>query len=550
MSANPPSHRLVRAAIVWLAVLFVLAAGAPMYTSDAFWQVASGDWFRAHGLAPQPDPFSFTACDQRWVVHEWLVQVVFSWAHAAMGMYGLRLLTAAAAAWMLWQVARLFRQRLGGGDLAAAAGLALFAMTGTMRIQARPELVTIPMLLLFVGTWTRPGAWRVRDGVILVLAQWVWTNAHSVALLGPVLYAVFLVGRCIDAAVAARGGLGADGPQPGDLRRHAVTFGLCLAATVATPTGVHLWEFAWQDKQTVMQYVDDEWAPFRFAFADNPSMPFPAWLAVWLAIATVLTTAIATAAALERERPRLRSPRLPVPSRVLLALALFFGSLLARRFVWLSTLSLLFCAETLWRCARAGAFAGVADRLRAWPRAIAGTVAAATFAVGWVTQDVEHRSVPLAVATADYWRRPAAAMFDLTGVAFLAESGIEGSAVCHYNSGGILSYHLFPRVRVLIDSRIDLYRRAIYLDYLAVLHGRLDQQRVLDRLGADVYYRHWTLPRPIDRAAWIPVFLGPEGEVLLRRGAPSTERNLERARRWHRERGSVPPVDAAAPAPR
>jgi len=554
MAPQPPQQRTfatraVAAACILLAVMFVLAAGAPMYTSDAFWHVTSGDWLRAHGLGEQPDPFSFTAQGQRWVLHEWLFQVTASLVHELGGMYGLRVLTAAMAALILWQMAALWRRQLGGGALPALAGIAAFALLGTVRIQTRPSLFTIAAVLLLVTLWTRRGPWRWRDGIAVVLVQLLWVNAHSVALLGPILYAAFLCGRAADGFVARRGGLGDDAPPPdataGDLRAHGATWLLASLATLATPAGVHIWEFAWQDKGSVMQFVVDEWAPFRPAFADNPLLPRAMWLGVWTVFAVLLATGIAVAKALDGERDKLHSPCLPVPSRIALAVALFAGGLMARRFVWFHALTLLFCIEALLRCARAGAFAGLAARLQGARVRAAGATALAlvALAAGGFGLAVEGRPLPLAVATAAYWTRPMAASFELPGVDFLAEAGIEGNAVCHYNSGGILSYRLFPKVRVLMDSRIDLYRRAIFLDYLAVQNGRLDQQQLLDRYGADIYYRHWHLPRPVDRSAWRCVWTGPDGDVWLRRGAARTAANLERSKQWHERHGSAMPAD-------
>src|SRR5262245_26494186 len=227
MPSPPPQQRTfatraVAAAGVLLAVMFVLAAGAPMYTADAFWHVTSGDWLRAHGLGAQPDPFSFTAQGERWVLHEWLFQVVVSLVHELGGMYGLRVLTAAMAALILWQNAALWRRQLGGA-VAAVAGIAAFAVLGTVRIQTRPSLFTIAAVLLLVTLWTKRGPWRWRDGIAVVLVQLLWVNAHSVALLGPILYAAFLCGRAVDGFIARRGGLGDDVPQPGELRAHGAT---------------------------------------------------------------------------------------------------------------------------------------------------------------------------------------------------------------------------------------------------------------------------------------------------------------------------------------
>lgn len=49
---------------------------------------------------------------------------------------------------------------------------------------------------------------------------------------------------------------------------------------------------------------------------------------------------------------------------------------------------------------------------------------------------------------------------------FLAEQGYEGNIFNEYGDGAFLIYHLYPKVRPVMDSRIDVYGRQLYREYL------------------------------------------------------------------------------------
>lgn len=521
----------------------LLAAGAPVFTNDVFWHVTTGDHLLTHGLWPGADPFSFTAGGQSWVLHEWLTQVLFAAVHAIGGLPGLRLLTVVLTAGVLLLAVRSAQRRVVTTPLVCLA-LVLFAALVHARIQTRPTLLTLIAFLVLVPRLLDTATpWRRRDAVLLIALQLLWTNAHSVALAALPLMAVFVVGRILDARLARAGATSFRAPEPGELRRLSLTLFGMAAATLCTPAGTTLWSFAWQDKGDVMQYVADEWAPFSFVPGAAEALPLATYLGVWCTTALLALGYLGTALALHRAPHRLRSPALPAPSRVLTMLALFGAALLARRFHWLCFFVALASLESLrvavreigWSAFARGARVTVARALLALGCLCCGVM------VGARSAEVEGRSPFVAACGAHYWTDDLAGFLHLDALDFLVEAGMQGNVVCHYNSGGLISWRGYPRLRVLIDSRIDLYRRDIYLDYVAVRDGRPDQQAILDRYGANIYFRHWDLAPPVDKRAWIPTFKGKDGEVWLRRDATTTAANLELARAWSARHAAQPP---------
>jgi hypothetical protein len=534
---------LANTAVAVLALL--LAAGAPVFTNDVFWHVATGRHLFEHGLARQPDPFSFTAAGQPWFLHEWLTQVLFAAVHGLGGLTALRLLTAAFAAALVVGVARIGRREL-RGRLGAALAVLMFLATAHARIQTRPTLLTMLALVLLLGRLMQTEReWRKRDAAFAIGLFLVWVNAHSVALIAIPLFGTFAIGRALDHWLSNRGVTNLRTFGDGEGRRLIATLVGMTGASFVTPAGPDLWGFAWQDKRDVMQYVSDEWEPFALLPSLADSLPIATWVGVMLTLATLLGAWLMTAVVLQATSDRLRSKLIPAPSRALLGAALLVGALMAQRFHWLVLFPFVMLAAHFHDTATR---LPLRDTTRAALTRGLTAIGCGTLIVGAIglttVPRVERANVFGKAVHADYWRQELADFLRLPALDFLCEAGIEGNVVCHYNSGGLISYRGYPALRVSIDSRIDLYRRDLYLDYVAVRDGRPDQQAILDRLGADIYFRHFDLGPPVDTAAWLPVFASQSGEVWLRKGAPRTAANLERAKRWGSDRGermSSPP---------
>lgn len=522
-----PSTHLARRPIVLgyavLALLVALYAGAPVFTNDVFWHVATGDHLLATGVLGGADPFSYTAAERPWFLHEWLTQVLFAGIFALGGWPGIRAATAGMAVAIMVLLFWIFR-RESSSDRAALGGALLFLVLGADQLQARPTLFTIAFTLLLCGHLLRRGAlWTWRDAALATLLTLVWVNMHSVGLIALGMYGAWFAGAVLERRRA---------PRP--IARHATTLAAMAVVSLATPSGAGLWGFALQDKRDVMQYVSDEWAPFHLLWSANESLRPEAYVAILAVLALLVVVYFTLGIALQRT-PRERRPW-PDAARTLLLAALLIGGLSARRFHWMLVLVVLFSLLALRDLHRAGALATIASLGRRPAARIAGSVALAMLAVpGYAALRIDGVGLHTLLRN-DYGAR-LSAPFRMAGVELLRASGMRGNLFCHYGSGGLLLHRLLPDLKVFIDSRIDLYGREIYLDWVAIRDGRPDQLALLDRYGTDVYYRHWDLSPPRDPHAWHRIYSGCDGEIYLRRGRPLYDENLAK---WQRAHGATP----------
>ncbi|HEX3607508.1 MAG TPA: hypothetical protein VH134_16405 [Candidatus Dormibacteraeota bacterium] len=202
--------------------------------ADADWRVALGRLITAHGL-PATEPFSYQPTPHPWVAQGWLLDVLLSrlWALGGAGLTMVVMGAAGTAALLLAALAVRRAERV--------PGLLVAGATLVSAIVAAPQLgvtgATITALgaavcLLLLTRW-REGATRAIWLLPAVVLVWANLDPGFVAGLG----LVALGGL----TVAVRRRLDPGSEVGAELRPLSAALVLALAATLATPAGVHVW---------------------------------------------------------------------------------------------------------------------------------------------------------------------------------------------------------------------------------------------------------------------------------------------------------------------
>ena len=165
---------------------------------DTNWHVATGRWILAHGYVPTTDPFSFSAYHHRWVAHEWLSEVLMALAWRAAGWSGVMLLTAASGALAVGLLAAELARRL--GTLSVIAGVALIFGLLHTHILARPHMIALPVLAVWIAALLRARRDRRSPPLWLLPVATLWANLHGsiifgLAFTGPFALEAFLEAR-------------------------------------------------------------------------------------------------------------------------------------------------------------------------------------------------------------------------------------------------------------------------------------------------------------------------------------------------------------------
>jgi hypothetical protein len=208
------------------AYLFYLAAGEILLRdSDSMWQIRVGQWILEHRAMPTTDVFSFTRYGEAWISSSWLSQVLYALVYGG-DWAGPVILTSIAIGATVAIFLHLLRPYFDPARAFLIAALAL--LLSTIHFFARPHVLALPVLLIFVGGLMAAADRRTSPSWWLLPLMTLWANLHGGFLLG-----LALIGPI---------GLEAVWSAERSQRRHLVMrwalFGLAaLAASCITPYG-------------------------------------------------------------------------------------------------------------------------------------------------------------------------------------------------------------------------------------------------------------------------------------------------------------------------
>jgi hypothetical protein len=199
-----------------------------LHDPDTYLHIAVGRWILAHHQVPHHGIFSLTMPNAPWVAHEWLGEVILASLFDHFGWISLLTVTGlvfAAATAMLFRV--LLRH------LAPAHALLAGVLACTLAIPhllARPHVLTLPILVLWVAELVRARSEDRPPPLQLAGAMVLWVNIHGGYMFGLVL-AALLAGEAVLTATDWRGRMAA-------ARGWGLFCGAALTAALITPFGI------------------------------------------------------------------------------------------------------------------------------------------------------------------------------------------------------------------------------------------------------------------------------------------------------------------------
>ncbi|MBZ5582559.1 MAG: hypothetical protein LAQ30_10220 [Acidobacteriia bacterium] len=489
--APPPAPlpRWFRPALLALCALSLLGLfSSPIYDSDFWWHLRTGQYIVEKHALPVPDPFSFTTSmrgaaypgeeiTRRFnLTHEWLAQACYYLVYRAAGFPGIVLFRAGLLALFCGLVGLVAWRRCGGFWRAVAAAFAAAAAAAPVAYD-RPYLFTFVFLAATVAILEfRRFLWLLPPLFL------VWANCHGGFFLGWIVLAAYSA----EALLARR----RKQRDP-----HERTLWLLGAAAIlvsgCNPNGFRVVE--------VLSYYRGSFLTSRLLEWSAPKLWPPGVFSALLA---------GGAAALLFARGRARRVDF------LLFAAFAAAGLSAQRNVFLMGLIAPLAMVSYFPWKRA---------LRPpWEFALAGV------AVGGIV---------LALARGGSFQlRPAEWKYPASAADFLLAHGIGGPIFNTYEYGGYLIWRLWPRERVFIDGRA--LNESVFLDYARILYNRdgsdgKSAQELLDEYGVRTIVmngfeysgglQYQLAPALAGSAAWKLVYADAQAVVFVRRPPPGVQ---------------------------
>ncbi|MHC4082155.1 MAG: tetratricopeptide repeat protein [Planctomycetota bacterium] len=219
--------RVLRVAAVGsVLVLLTSVSVRRIWCTDFWWQWATGRLVSETGI-PHQDVFSFTAEGTRWIELRWAYCYLLFQLTERLGFAA-----AIIAKWLMLLAAFLLAASATarrGGIVGTCVVTFIAILACNERFFVRPELVTYLLVATYLWVIARH---RARGGRLiywLPAAQILWTNLHTVFILGPVIVGTFWAVAGAEALLSWRG----SGADWADRRRQLTTATIVLIATGA-----------------------------------------------------------------------------------------------------------------------------------------------------------------------------------------------------------------------------------------------------------------------------------------------------------------------------
>jgi len=455
------------ALFVWLFVAGPHGWDSLLTDADIGWHIRAGDWILANHCVPTHDLFSFSRPGAEWFAWEWLSDVIFALLFRAAGLKGVVLLAGVVLGLYATVMVRYAFWR--GANAMVALPLALLGVgSSTVHFLARPHVFTL--LFLAVALWLLEKDRRANTRAVWLLIPLtvLWVNLHGGFFMFLACLGLLVAGSAIEAALNS-GGLAAD--RWSAVRRYAILFAACGAASIINPYGIGL-------HRHIAAYLQSDWIR-------NNIQEFMA--------------------------PTFRSEG-QLQFELILILGLLTVTLLLRRRRIVEALWVLFFAHSSLTSVRhAPLFCLLAVPLIADELSSAWKVTAAKLPRGSLIGTLHTLGVDLAgpFRRSSVWIPLTVAIVALAPLSWPVDFPKEifpTAIVCHnskfFETGRVLTtdqwgdyliFHYYPRIKVYVDGRSDFYGEQLGDEYMHILQLSSDWKRIFERRGFDVVLlpSHW-----------------------------------------------------------
>jgi hypothetical protein len=467
----------IRDVAVFGAFLAIFAmALKPVVDNDVFWHLATGRYMWVTGRIPHADPFSWTVPGRPWIAHEWLTEL---WLYPLYryGGYAALMLVFAAIITAAFAVSYATARLLGASRPLGVGVTVLAAVASSHTWGVRPQMISMLLMALTAWLLTRAGlpalpaaqdnghaaAGRRRALWVLPALMVVWVNLHGGFIFGLALIGIFALGQSAEAWWARRARRAdAHGRQ---WARSWPLLALCIAACLLNPNGLKglIYPFSYLGNNASTRYIAEWVSP------DFHQMQYQFFEALLLAMIAGVAL----------------SPRRPRVTEVLLMLAFTYLGLDSVRNINLFAVIVapliavyLSCVWRAWRTRNlADAPSGRTTRPGVTPaKAVLNLALAAVIAGGVLVES--------APSLADAHNvQMQARRFPAGAEAYLRAHRPAGPLLNSYDWGGYLIWTLYPRVRVYVDGRPDMYGDHFMDDFVHTWHAQPGWQATLRRRG-------------------------------------------------------------------
>lgn len=450
---------------VLLILMFLMMILFPNFQDpDFYWHIKTGEYIFSSWSFPRYDIFTYTNYGHQWVLSEWLSQVVFYLVLDAGGLKGVAVFVAFIYVLCLYMNYSTCKRVLGEEGKAIIITLLFYIFFGG--VAPRPHIFTFLFFSIVIRLLIEFKYYKNDKLIIFPVIMILWANMHGGFFIGLALMILFLFSEWVMFLWRGREGTIEYFFEKNRLVRLSCYVGAGVLVTAINPDFFRYWIYPYE---AIVSSGDtniiSEWQSPNF---------HKAIFQYFLVMIFVFFNCI------------IFSDRRPDLTEVIVPSVFAMGAFIAVRNLPLATLTLSpFCAvfykdlsfakiflrdggrydEFTSANPRLGPFSGLlgsggrhvgsSEPAINWVILIASVVA--IFIVGPRRYELMDKSMN--------------SILPVKAVDFLIEHHIEGRMFNTYHYGGYLIYRLYPRQRVFVYGRTDIYKKGFVMEHLNIYKG-------------------------------------------------------------------------------
>ena len=486
---------------VFLPILFSGKRHILLGDVDTGYHIRAGEIILKTLSVPKYDPFSFHSPPLPWTAHEWLAEVIMAVIHQAYGLTGIVVFFAFIIAITYYVLFRILR-RDNGNILISAFLVFLVIASSTLHWLARPHVFSLIFVLAYQYVLNSYEYRQKNYLYCLPLLMLVWVNLHGGFVIGFLLVGVYLVGNLARFFFRLSG-------EHSAIRGRILALGGtllgCVLASLLNPHGYGILLFP-------LKLVSDTFLMDSVSEFQSPNfhgtLPFR-----YLFFLTIVIFAVSRIRAdlIETTLVILLTHMALYSARYIPLFAIVVAPILARH----TELLLEKTNATL-----AGYFKGRSTNMAIVDASLPGYLwpigAVALVFIAVVNSKIHFQFDPKTT--------PA------TAVEFLKKETLHGNMLNDDAFGDYVIYAAWPRYKVFIDGRTDMYGASRIREYIKVIGINPDWQSVLDKYNINWAFQPANSPLSLlllERQDWRLIYADeiahlfvtntPENKMLINR---------------------------------
>jgi len=490
--------------MVFLIVFIACFTGSGSFLlgdGDTGYHIRAGEIILKDLAVPRHDPFSFITPPLPWTAHEWLSEVVMAIVHKALGIQGIVFLFALLLATTYWLLFRWIRSG-GRNILVDLLILVLVLLSSRIHWHARPHAFSLLLIVLLYQILILHQENRGNHLYVIPPMMLLWVNLHGGFIVGFLFMGIFLSSHIF-------GFLGSNGEERSVSAKKSKQLSLICAASVlaacVNPFGVHAFLFPFRvvSETYLMNHVEEFLSPDFHGFA--PYRYLLLFLIGMLGLSKTRLALTELILVLLFTSMSLYSARyIPLCSIVYAPVLSKYGDILIQKYEGRGSRLLQ---------QRSRAYEEIDASAKGYAIPLFVLVVIAALVTGMIPVHFPEKTAPKAA------------------IDFLRANSIQGNMFNNDEIGDYIIYWLYPRYKVFIDGRSDMYGEPILKKYYKVAVIEPGWKDVLDNYDINYifYYTDSVLVRHLlTDAGWRQIYSDDVASIFLR----NTPENAEAIARY------------------